>query len=95
MFIRAGPTLDYQSFAIGEKKYVGMDFQTNPAYRDFSQGYIDNEINPIFEKLRQVREEDFVKLKENIDSNNTLNRCWNVMNSIRNNALCLRCSGDA
>lgn len=36
MFIRAGPTLGYQSFAIGEKKYVGMDFQTNPAYRDFS-----------------------------------------------------------
>lgn len=65
-----------------------------PGKLDFSQDYVD-EVVVVFNKLKMVREEDFVKLKESIDTNNTLNRCWSVMQSLRNNALCLRCSGNA
>jgi hypothetical protein len=65
-----------------------------PGKYDFSQEYVD-QVKVVFDELKMVREEDFVKLKESIDANNTLNRCWSVMQSLRNNALCLRCSGNA
>lgn len=51
------------------------------------------EIEEILQIMEGIEEQDVLKLKSDIEANNTVSRCWQRMNYYRNNAICLRCSG--
>lgn len=89
-----------------QKRSTGLPLPHIPPALDLVAGDHDYNINDgkftaayattaseILDVLRDVEEQDVLKLKGDIEKNNTISKCWQQMNNFRNNAVCLRCSG--
>jgi hypothetical protein len=86
-----GPTSSWPNASFVDHDYdipepSGNHFLTNAKVQEWQD---------IIAVLKTVQEQDVLKLKSDIETNNTVSKCWQKMNAYRNNAICLRCSGNS